>query len=131
MSGGAVSLRIDKYLWAARFFKTRALAGEAIDAGRVSVNGERAKPAKTVKPGDAIAIRRPPFEYVVSVKVVSERRGPAAEAQKLYEETPESRAKREAVAAELKSMPPPVFKGRPTKKDRRALERFNRRQDED
>ena len=131
MSGGAGSLRIDKWLWAARFFKTRGLAAEAIDAGRVSVNGERAKPAKAVKPGDTLAIRRPPFEHTVKVLGVSERRGPAAEAQKLYEETPESRARREAVAAEMKSLPPPVFKGRPTKRDRRTLERFIRRQDED
>ena len=131
MSGGAGSLRIDKWLWAARFFKTRGLAAEAIDAGRVSVNGERAKPAKAVKPGDTLAIRRPPYEHAVKVLGVSERRGPAAEAQKLYEETPESRARREAVAAEMKSLPPPVFKGRPTKRDRRTLERFIRRQDED
>lgn len=131
MSGGAGSLRIDKWLWAARFFKTRGLAAEAIDAGRVSVNGERAKPAKAVKPGDVLAIRRPPYEHVVKVLGVSERRGPASEAQALYEETAESRARREAVAAEMKSLPPPVFKGRPTKRDRRTLERFIRRQDED
>ena len=131
MSGGAGSLRIDKWLWAARFFKTRGLAAEALDAGRVSVNGERAKPAKAVKPGDALAIRRPPYEHLVTVLGVSERRGPAAEAQKLYEETAESRARREAVATELKALPPPVFKGRPSKKDRRTLERFIRRQDED
>ena len=131
MSGGAGTLRIDKWLWAARFFKTRGLAAEAIDAGRVSVNGERAKPAKAVKPGDMLAIRRPPYEHTVKVLGVSERRGPAAEAQKLYEETPESRARRDAVAAEMKSLPPPVFKGRPTKRDRRTLERFIRRQDED
>ncbi|HEX4942829.1 MAG TPA: S4 domain-containing protein [Usitatibacteraceae bacterium] len=131
MSAGAGSLRLDKFLWAARFFKTRGLAAEAIDAGRVSVNGDRAKPARNVKPGDALAIRRPPFEHLVMVLAVSDRRGPAAEAQKLYEETAESRAKRQAVAAELKSMPPPVFKGRPTKKDRRTLERFVRRQDVD
>jgi ribosome-associated heat shock protein Hsp15 len=131
MSGVAASLRIDKWLWAARFFKTRGLAVEAIEAGRVSVNGDRAKPSKTVKPGDALAIRRPPFEHLVTVLAVSDRRGPAAEAQKLYEETAESRARREAVAAELKAMPPPVFKGRPTKKDRRTLVHFFRRQDED
>lgn len=130
MSGGG-SLRLDKYLWAARFFKTRGLAAEAIDAGRVSVNGERAKPSKTVKAGDALAIRRPPFEQRVTVLAVSDRRGPAEEARRLYEETAESRAKREAVAAELKSLPPPVFKGRPTKRDRRTLERFIQRQDED
>lgn len=131
MSGGEGSLRVDKWLWAARFFKTRGLAAEAIDAGRVSVNGERAKPSKAVRPGDALAIRRPPYEHLVTVLGVSERRGPAAEAQKLYEETAESRARREAVAAELKAMPPPVFKGRPSKKDRRVLERFIKRQDED
>jgi ribosome-associated heat shock protein Hsp15 len=131
MSGGECALRVDKWLWAARFFKTRGLAAEAIAAGRVSVNGERAKPAKAVKPGDALAIRRPPYEHLVTVLGVSERRGPAAEAQKLYEETAESRARREAVAVELKAMPPPVFKGRPSKKDRRTLDRFIRRQDED
>ncbi|MGE0358111.1 MAG: RNA-binding S4 domain-containing protein [Burkholderiales bacterium] len=124
-------MRLDKYLWAARFFKTRSLAAEAIDAGRVSVNGERAKASKTVKPGDALAIRRPPWEHLVTVRAVSDKRGSAAVAQALYEESPESKAKREALAAELKSLPPPVFKGRPTKKDRRTLERFNRRQDED
>ena len=131
MSGGEGSLRVDKWLWSARFFKTRALAAEAVDAGRVSVNGERAKPAKAVKRGDALAIRRPPYEHLVTVLALSDRRGPASEAQKLYEESAESRAKREAVARELKSMPPPVFKGRPSKKDRRTLERFVRRQDED
>jgi len=131
MSAGEGSLRVDKWLWAARFFKTRGLAAEAIDAGRVSVNGERAKPSKAVKPGDALAIRRPPYEHLVTVRGVAERRGPAAEAQKLYEETAESRARREAVAVELKAMPPPVFKGRPSKKDRRVLDKFIRRQDED
>ncbi len=131
MSAGAGALRLDKFLWAARFFKTRSLAAEAIEAGRVSVNGERAKASKTVKPGDALAIRRPPWEHHVTVRALSDKRGSAAVAQALYEESVESRAKREALAAELKSMPPPVFKGRPTKKDRRTLERFNRRQDED
>jgi ribosome-associated heat shock protein Hsp15 len=131
MSGGGASLRLDKYLWAARFFKTRGLAAEAIDAGRVRVNGERAKPAKTVKPGDTLDVRRPPYEHIVKVLAVSDRRGPAAEAQTLYEETLESRAKRELVAAELKALPPPVFKGRPTKKDRRTLVRFFSSRDED
>jgi ribosome-associated heat shock protein Hsp15 len=131
MSGGPGSLRLDKYLWAARFFKTRAAAAEAIDAGRVSVNGERAKPAKTVRPGDTLAIRRPPYEHVVTVRGISDKRGPACIAQLLYEETPESRAKRELVAAEIKALPPPVFKGRPTKRDRRTLIRFFERQDDD
>ena len=131
MSGAAGSLRLDKWLWAARFFKTRGLAAEAIGAGRVSVNAERAKPAKVVKPGDTVEIRRPPYEHVVTVRGISDRRGPAAEAQALYEETAESMARRATVAAEMKAMPPPVFKGRPTKKDRRTLERFARRQDDD
>ena len=128
---GAGRVRVDLWLVAARFFKTRGLASEAIDAGRVSVNAERAKASKTVKPGDSLVIRRPPYEHTVRVLGVSDRRGPASEAQLLYEETPESRAKREAMAAEIKAMPPPVFKGRPTKKDRRTLVHFFRRQDED
>jgi ribosome-associated heat shock protein Hsp15 len=131
MSAGVGPLRVDKWLWAARFFRTRGLAAEAIAAGRVSVNGERAKPSRTVRPGDILAIRRPPYEHLVTVLGVSERRGPAAEAQKLFEETAESRARREAVAVELKAMPPPVFRGRPSKKDRRTLDKFIRRQDED
>lgn len=129
--GDEPKVRLDLWLVAARFFKTRGLATDAVDAGRVSVNHERAKASKLVKPGDEVQVRRPPYEHVVRVLGVSSRRGPAAEAQKLYEETAESRAKREAVAAEMKSMPPPVFKGRPTKKDRRTLERFIRRHDED
>ncbi|MBK8322876.1 MAG: RNA-binding S4 domain-containing protein [Betaproteobacteria bacterium] len=129
-SGGSAALRLDKWLWAARFFKTRGLAAEAIGAGRVSVNGERAKAAKNVKAGDILEIRRPPFEQAVRVLGISDKRGNATAAQSLYEETPESRAKREAVSAELKAMPPPVFKGRPTKRDRRALEKFQRHQED-
>ena len=125
------STRLDKWLWAARFFRTRSLALAAIEAGHVSVNGERAKPSRALRPGDALAIRRPPFEHDVVVRGVCDRRGPASQAQALYEETVASRARRAAVAAELKSLPAPVFKGRPTKKDRRTLERFVRRQDED
>ena len=117
-------MRADKWLWCARFFKTRSLAVEAIETGRVSVNGERAKPAKDLKPGDEVVVRRPPYEHVIVVRGMSERRGPAAEAQQLYEEKPESRAKREALAAELKANPPPVTKGRPTKKDRRTYEQY-------
>lgn len=120
----AAKVRLDLWLVAARFFRTRGLAAEAIGARRVGVNGERAKPSKTVKAGDSLSIRRPPYEHVVAVLAVAARRGPAAAAQLLYEETPESRAKREQVAAEIKAMPPPVFKGRPTKKDRRTLIKF-------
>ena len=129
-SGGSAALRLDKWLWAARFFKTRGLATEAIGAGRVSVNGERAKAPKSVKTGDTLEIRRPPYEQSVKVIAISDKRGNATAARALYEETPESRAKREAVSAELKAMPPPVFKGRPTKRDGRALEKFQRHQED-
>ncbi len=117
-------VRLDKWLWAARFFKTRSLAVEAIEGGRVSLNGDRAKPAKTVKPGDAISIRKPPFEFAVVVKDVSDKRGSATLAATLYDETEESRARRTVIAAEMKSLPQPRFKGRPTKKTRRDYEKW-------
>lgn len=126
-----MAVRVDLWLVAARFFKTRALAAEAIAAGRVLVNGERAKASRAVKAGDRLLVRRPPFEHDVTIREVATRRGPASEAQKLYEELPESRARREAVATELKALPPPVFKGRPTKRDRRTLNRFFARQSDD
>ena len=124
-------MRIDKWLWAARFFKTRTLAAQAIEAGHVSVNGERAKAAKPVKPGDAVVVRRPPFEHTVLVKGLSERRGPASEATLLYEETAESRARRTVLAAEMKALPSPRFKGRPTKKTRRDYEKWLRGSDDE
>jgi ribosome-associated heat shock protein Hsp15 len=125
-------VRADKWLWAARFFKTRGLAVEAIDAGHVSVNGERAKPAKMLRIGDAVEIRKPPFAHAIVVKGLSERRGPAVEAQKLYDETPESRERRAQLAAELKaSAAAPRFPGRPTKKDRRDYEKWLRSNPED
>lgn len=124
-------MRLDKWLWAARFFKTRTLAVEAIAGGRVSVNDERAKPAKEVRVGDAIAVRRPPFEFLVAVKELSDKRGPAIVAATLYEETPQSRARRAAIAAEMKSTPLPRFKGRPTKKTRRDYEKWLRSGDEE
>lgn len=124
-------MRLDKWLWTSRHFKTRSLAVDAIDAGRVKVNEERAKPAKLVKPGDAIHLRKPPYEFTLVVKGLSDRRGPASEAQLLYEETPESIAERRKLAAELREMPPPLFKGRPTKRDRRELERFQSQYEQD
>src|SRR5437870_3783039 len=124
-------MRLDKWLWAARFFKTRALAVEAIEGGRVSVAGERVKPAKEIRPGDAVTIRRPPFEFAVTVKELSDKRGPASVAAMLYEETAESRARRATLTAEMKSMPQPRFKGRPTKKTRRDYERWLRSPDEE
>ena len=120
-------VRLDKWLWAARFFKTRSLATEAVAGGKVEVNGERAKPAKAVKTGDEVRLRLGPYEHVLIVRQLGERRGPASVAQTLYEETQASRDARERLVAQLK-MAPPAFvyeeKGRPTKKDRRDLSRL-------
>ena len=120
-------VRLDKWLWAARFFKTRSLATEAVAGGKVEVNGERAKPAKAIKPGDEVRVRLGPFEHTLMVRALSERRGPASVAQALYEETAASRDARERQAAQLKLAPAAFVyeeKGRPTKKDRRELSRF-------
>jgi len=120
-------VRIDKWLWAARFFKTRSLATEAIAGGKVEVNGDRAKPSKGVKPGDEVRLRAGPYEHILIVKALSERRGPASVAQTLYDETEASKAAREKLSSQLR-MAPPTFvyeeKGRPTKKDRRDLSDF-------
>jgi ribosome-associated heat shock protein Hsp15 len=124
-------MRLDKWLWAARFFKTRRLAVEAIEGGRVSVNGERAKPAKEIRVGDELAIRRPPYEHRVVVKGLALQRGSAAIAAQLFEETEESRARRTVLAAEMKALPQPRFPGRPTKKTRREYERWLRSSDDE
>lgn len=120
-------VRLDKWLWAARFFKTRSVATEAVAGGKVEVNGERAKPAKAIKPGDEVRLRVGPYEHVLIVRALADRRGPASVAQTLYEETQASRDARERLAAQLKLAPPTFVyeeKGRPTKKDRRDLSRF-------
>src|SRR5690242_14257918 len=98
-------LRLDKWLWAARFFKHRALATEAVSGGKVEVNGERAKPAKALKIGDEIRLRLGPYEHIVIVRELSDHRGPASVAQTLYEETQESKAERERLADQLKMAP--------------------------
>jgi len=120
-------VRIDKWLWAARFFKTRSLATEAVDGGKVEVNGERAKPAKLIKVGDEVRLRLGPYEHRLIVKGLEERRGPASVAQGLYEETEASKEAREKLSTQLR-MAPAAFvyedKGRPTKKDRRDLSDF-------
>ncbi len=124
---GPGRVRIDKWLWAARFFKTRALAVDAIAGGKVTIAGDRVKPAKTVQSGDEIRIRLGPFEHAVIVRGVSERRGPASVAATLYDETPASRALRERLAEQLRIAPAAFVyedKGRPTKRDRRELDRF-------
>jgi ribosome-associated heat shock protein Hsp15 len=122
----ANKMRIDKWLWAARFFKTRALAIDAIDSGKVLVNEERVKPAKAVDVGNLVAIRLGPYTFVVEVLGLSDKRGPAPQAQKLYRETPESIKQREELAFERKAQAQVVQRGegRPTKKDRREIERF-------
>ena len=123
------SIRIDKWLWAARFFKTRSLAADAVTGGKIDVNGVRAKPSRIMRLGDKLNIRRGPYESTIVVKGLAKLRGPASEAQLLYEETEESIRKRELVSAQLKLERPPEFHspGRPSKKDRRAVLRFTKR----
>ena len=122
-------IRIDKWLWNARFFKTRSLAAEAITGGKIDVNGARTKPSRIMHIGDQLSIRRGPYEWTVVVKGIAKLRGPASEAQLLYEETEESIRKREMASAQLKLERPPEFHspGRPSKKDRRAVLRFTKR----
>jgi ribosome-associated heat shock protein Hsp15 len=122
-------VRVDKWLWAARFFKTRSIAADAADGGKVQVNGERAKASKAVRPGDEVRVRVGPFEHIVDVTGTGDRRGTAAEAARLYTETEASRAAREKLSWQLKAAAPAMDpeKGRPTKRDRRDLERFRKR----
>ena len=119
-------MRVDKWLWAARFFKSRSLAVTAIDGGKVTVNGERVKPSRDLKSGDRVRVRLGPYEHAVIVRAVSDRRGPAAQAALLYEETAESRAAREKLHWQLKHAAPVIVagEGRPTKKDRRDLNKL-------
>jgi ribosome-associated heat shock protein Hsp15 len=122
-------IRLDKWLWAARFFKTRSLAADAVSGGKVEVNGDRAKSSRIIRTGDRLVIRRGSYEWTVVVKNMSRLRGPAPRAQQLYEETIESISKREVAIAQMKLERPPEFdiSGRPSKKDRRAISRFTRR----
>lgn len=123
--------RIDKWLFAARFFKTRSLAAEAIDRGRITVNGHRIKPAKVVAVGDMLTIRINNYQYHIEILELSNKRDSATQAQQLYKETEESRKQRELLAARLKIQPQPFFtKSRPTKRDRREIERFISIQDD-
>lgn len=118
-------LRIDKWLWAARFYKTRSLAVDEIDKGRVEVNGVVAKPAREVKPGDTVVLRREGVSRTIMVKGLSEVRGPAPVAQQLYEETAESIAERERLAEQRRYAREPALSiehGRPTKRGRRDLD---------
>lgn len=119
-------MRLDRWLWAARFFKTRSLATDAVDGGKVKLNGATVKPAKDVKVGDRLQIRAGEQDWEIVVQGINEQRQPASEAQLLYLETPES-TQRRAQVTELRQLAPtpvPEQKGRPTKRDRRALSRF-------
>jgi ribosome-associated heat shock protein Hsp15 len=119
-------VRLDKWLWAARFFKTRSLAATAIDGGKVEVNGDRAKRAREVRAGDVVRVRLGLYEHIVTVRGVSLQRGSATVAHELYEETPASVAAR-AAKKEQMALLPAAFSpaaGKPSKKDRRALDRF-------
>lgn len=118
------SVRIDKWLWAARFFKTRSLAADAVESGKVRWNGERTKPARLLKPGDVLLIDNGSTVWEVAVLGLSDKRSAAAIAQTLYQETPASIAKRriEAERRKLFQEPASLLKGRPTKRDRRLLD---------
>ena len=119
-------MRLDKWLWAARFFKTRSLASDAVDGGKVKLNGASTKPAKDVKIGDRLQLRAGEQDWEVVVQGLNDQRRPAPEAQLLYQETPDSVQQR-TQAAELRKLAPapaPDHKGRPTKRDRRQLSWF-------
>ena len=119
-------LRIDKWLWAARFYKTRSLAVEEIDKGRVRINDQEVKPSREVKPGDTVALRQGPVLRTLTVRAISGQRGPAPVAQQLYEETAESVALRTEVAEQRRLHSEPASSlehGRPTKRDRRSLDK--------
>lgn len=125
----AGACRIDRWLWAARFFKTRALAATAVEGGRVTVGGERVKRSRPLQAGELLTVRLGPYEHEVLVERLSVHRGPAAEAATLYRETEASRQARAARALQLRSALPlrDPHAGRPSKKDRRALNRLRGR----
>lgn len=118
-------MRIDKWLWAARFFKTRGLASDAIDGGKIKVNGVQVKPAKEIAIGDTVEINAHE-KWIVIVRGLNAQRRPALEARLLYEETLESKERREKLAELQRKAPTPGadIKGRPTKRDRRQIRRF-------
>ena len=123
LMGDNRSQRIDKWLWCARFFKTRGQAADAINGGKVHVDGLRVKPARLVRAGSRLEIRRGESQFDVTVMAVAARRGPAPEARALYEESPESVERRAADrdTKRIERLARPVFEGRPTKRDRRKL----------
>ena len=123
------SQRLDKWLWAARFYKTRSLAVEAINGGKVHLNHHRVKPSRTIKPNDVLTVSKPPYEHVVTVIGLAKQRRPASEAQLLYQETEDSIAKREQLKQQLHDQPLGFRhdKGRPNKRDRRHIIKFTRK----
>lgn len=122
-------VRLDKWLWAARFFKTRALATKAVEGGKVHVNGARAKPAKSVHVGDEVRIHREQYEYVISVRGTASQRRPAPEAALLYEESEQSKQARAELAQQLKmeAAGGSHAQGRPSKRDRRHIIQFKQK----
>lgn len=126
MTSGADSVRIDRWLWAARFYKTRSQAASAIDGGKVRLNDARPKTGAAVRVGDMVRVRVGPIERTVRVTGLAERRGTAVAAAALCEETADSVARRQQREAQLKFMPETSFrgKGRPTKRERRDLDRL-------
>jgi ribosome-associated heat shock protein Hsp15 len=122
-AGTSGSLRVDKWLWCTRFFKTRSLAQEAVDGGHVQLDGGRIKASRGVKPGDRLQVTRERERFVIDVVSIPVRRGPAAEARRHYRETPESEAGR-AHIRELNRLAGPVSSGRPDKRERRDLMRI-------
>ncbi len=122
-----IKIRLDKWLWTARFFKTRSAAASAVTSGKVKINDERTKPSLSIRVGDRLLIRKPPYDFIIVVQGLSSRRGPSKEAMQLYEETPESIDERKKMALALRAeaaSKPPTTKGRPTKRDRRAIKRL-------
>ena len=122
---GPPTLRIDRWLWAARFFKTRSSAAAAVSGGKVHLNGQRTKPAKAVRAGDRLDVRRGDNRWEVTVLATAARRGPASEARTLYEERPESVERRVREREERRERRLAVGPGRPTKRDRRRLEQHS------
>ena len=131
MKSEQAQMRLDKWLWAARFFKTRGLAQSAINGGKVHVKGQRVKPSHAVRPGDELSVSKGPFRFIVTVVALARQRGPASVAANLYEEHPESKAARDRLREEralqrsLKSGP----ESRPDKRARRQIVRFTRRRE--
>ena len=124
----AEKMRIDKWLWSARFFKTRSLAAQAVDSGKVKLDAQRIKPARDVSPGNRLTIQVGDFVWDIEVLGLSAHRGPAPIAQTLYRETEESQLRRQQLllAHQANREPSAQLKGRPTKRDRRQIKRFER-----